>query len=750
MRPQTPTYWLLDSRTGWRTGWPYNDRPSQDCQVSELVPASVGAAGIRLPASKQGALSLTSADGSLGGLVMPQGFAIDNDALVYLLDQQTLQVKRFNPSSKTFDVILGIGGEGENARQFGAGTHALAIAGHDLYIVDPANQRVQVFSLASLALRFVWQKAALTDDDKLWSPSDVSANGNMAVILDQAQGVVYRHLSGASDLQKVIVDPDACGRWSRVAIDNHKRIYLLDAEQGQLQIYQILEEGGSLYLGSVNDIALILDRFPSPALRLDHRSRFCLAPSLTQACARSIPDVSAEDYPLGSCQSGGLLFDCSGQPLALPEEPEPLGSALYQSKATWISEALDSQRYNCQWHRLEFTLSQLPSGARVVLRTYADNEQRRIEDVVQIPDHLWESHTVLVGSAQASYQPSCQSSACESDTLVKSGPGQYMWVRIDLSGDGYSSPQVTQLRAHYPRASYLQYLPAVFANDDEARIFAEGFLALFQTEWEAIEQHAQEFARYLDPAAVPDSGWADYLAQWLALPMEGRWTLQQKRNLLKAAPECYEARGTQASLKRYLQAYIENITGLDSDGQRGFPAIIEAYRKRNYLIFNAQNPARIDRQQTLWSPSIVGRLQLDVQAKADEVRLVSSGDPELDVFQSHAHRFQVFVPSSWLGSKDDERCLRRAIEAEKPAHSAYDLCLVEPRLRVGVQSTVGIDTIIGAIPSARLHDDSEELPPSRPPRHRLGYDTVLAGNPSQGGGVPLNFGVRIGSNTLLS
>ena len=46
--------------------------------------------------------------------------------------------------------------------------------------------------------------------------------------------------------------------------------------------------------------------------------------------------------------------------------------------------------------------------------------------------------------------------------------------------------------------------------------------------------------------------------------------------------------------------------------------------------------------------------------------------------------------------------MRRAVAAEKPAHTEFDLCLVEPRLRVGLQSTVGVDTILGALPAARL------------------------------------------------
>ena len=86
---------------------------------------------------------------------------------------------------------------------------------------------------------------------------------------------------------------------------------------------------------------------------------------------------------------------------------------------------------------------------------------------------------------------------------------------------------------------------------------------------------------------------------------------------------------------------------------------------------------------------MVGRLQLGVYAREGEARLVSTGDPQRDLFHEYAHRFRVFVPAGWVRTAEQERMLRRAIEAEKPAHTAYDLCLVEPRFRVGVQSTVG-------------------------------------------------------------
>ena len=69
--------------------------------------------------------------------------------------------------------------------------------------------------------------------------------------------------------------------------------------------------------------------------------------------------------------------------------------------------------------------------------------------------------------------------------------------------------------------------------------------------------------------------------------------------------------------------------------------------------------------------------------------------------------------------------LRRAIEAHKPAHASYQLVLVEPGLRIGVQSTIGLDTIIGAAQGAPLPCPAHPDAPSRAAQRRLGFDTLL-------------------------
>jgi phage tail-like protein len=312
---------------------------------------------------------------------------------------------------------------------------------------------------------------------------------------------------------------------------------------------------------------------------------------------------------------------------------------------------------------------------------------------------------------------------------------------------------VESIRVRYPRTSYLRYLPAVYAADEESRWFLERFLSIFQTEWDALEETVETSARFFDPKAVPAGDGLAYLAGWLALTLEGTWTAEQNRELLKAAPANQPRRGTSEGLREHLRVYLANMTGLPGQDLAAHPRIVESFRERDHLLLADPGVGALGRVAPLWSPSMVGRLRLGEFATEGEVRLVSTGDPEHDVFHRYAHRFRVFVPAAWVRTSDDEQLLRRALDREKPAHTAYDLCLVEPRLRVGVQATVGLDTVVGAYPTARLSSPAEDATPSstaRPPRHRIGYDTVLAGRSGGGPGIRVGRNLHVGVTTTVT
>ena len=374
----------------------------------------------------------------------------------------------------------------------------------------------------------------------------------------------------------------------------------------------------------------------------------------------------------------------------------------------------------------------------MVVTTYTDDSARAGSEIAGLTDDRWSAGHVVAASTQP--RPGVPVAVTD-EFLVQSRPGQYLWLRLRLRGDGHRTPAVRAVRLHFPRDSYLAHLPAVYTADDDSRWFLERFLSIFQTEWDAIEDVIETFARYLDPHAVPGGAPLDYLAQWLAVPLEGDWDDAQRRRLLAAAPGLSARRGTPDTIRRYLRVYLENMTGLTLE-DTGYPQLAEGFRERDRLLLSTPS-ATLSRGAPLWSPAVAGRLQLDVFAQEGQARLVSTGDPERDLFHEFAHRFRAFIPAAWVRTSADERRVRRALDAEKPAHTSYDLCLIEPRFRVGVQSTIGLDTIVAAAPVAALACPHEDLAPSLPARHRLGFDTVLSCSSADRPAPPLGLGARL-------
>ena len=60
--------------------------------------------------------------------------------------------------------------------------------------------------------------------------------------------------------------------------------------------------------------------------------------------------------------------------------------------------------------------------------------------------------------------------------------------------------------------------------------------------------------------------------------------------------------------------------------------------------------------------------------------------------------------------------IRSILDREKPAHTDYHLCVVEPTMRVGFQARVGIDTIVAGTAADMVLGDPNEL----------GEDTVIS------------------------
>src|SRR4051812_33359966 len=102
MIDRTP-HFLLDAQAGWRSGT--QSQIAFDCGTLQLqtVPGA--------------ARPFTDAAGTLGGLVDPQGIAIDPEDNIYILDTTKCLLKRFNRCAGEFETVPTIGSCGSAPRQ---------------------------------------------------------------------------------------------------------------------------------------------------------------------------------------------------------------------------------------------------------------------------------------------------------------------------------------------------------------------------------------------------------------------------------------------------------------------------------------------------------------------------------------------------------------------------------------------------------------------------------------------------------
>ena len=83
-------------------------------------------------------------------------------------------------------------------------------------------------------------------------------------------------------------------------------------------------------------------------------------------------------------------------------------------------------------------------------------------------------------------------------------------------------------------------------------------------------------------------------------------------------------------------------------------------------------------------------------ATLDHAHLISGEEYGVPLFESVAHRFTVQVYQGQAPNTCTLDTIRGVIEREKPAHTDYRLCVIEPKMRLGFQARIGIDTVIGS------------------------------------------------------
>lgn len=741
--PHDPTSLLLAGTVGpWpRGGW----RAADGTIGLDGVEIAAGAPALALEPTPDATRRMTEASGSFGGLRMPINAALGPAGDVYVLDPQSARLKRFDPCCCRFEPVpcflrlsaasdpCAVSSPPRAPLDLLGEPHGIAIGGGELYVADSAHARVVRYAMngftARGALRLPRSQASRT-----WYPFALAFDGRGRLhVADPRNGCIdvfdrrghwraaYPVPAGGTPVALAF----DCGDRLHVVLSTSEPV--LESRNDGLGARWAWPAGAgtALVVRSGEAFESVVDRasqargFHTPPMPIDARGHLHLA-----------------------CEEGEAVFDALG--LRLRRESR-VAEERYVRRGRYRSRALDSRIEGCQWHRIELR-GTLPEGCTVKVSTLTAQVDLDEAELAATPANAW----------SAAAAATAMDGAGRWDCLVQSAPGRFLWLALELAGDGRSTPVLDAVVAEFPRISLRRYLPAVFGAEPMSADFTDRFTAIFDTTLRSIERRLDHLSDLFDPRSTPTDflGW---IASWIGLTVARDWPEDRRRRYIKEAARLYCLRGTPLGLWRQLLLFLgmDRPLCLDERGVKRCapvrncgpdpvcvpapppPLILEHFRLRRWLHAGR---GRLGDDAMLWGEKIVGRSQLSAGARTGETRLDGTPDPLHDPFLVHAHRFSVFVPARVRDHEGERRALEQLLARETPAHAQCDVRYVEPRFRVGVQATIGLDGVVARTPrDVRLGANA------------LGHGSILTAPPARRGGPKLRAGAaRVGSSTVLT
>lgn len=465
-----------------------------------------------------------------------------------------------------------------------------------------------------------------------------------------------------------------------------------------------------------------------------------------------------------ACQDGIHVFDSHGDAVDAAQVDQ---RDRFEREGRYLSTALDSRIDGCEWHRIELR-GAIPPGCGVEVRTTTASIELDQEEIDSLPDTAWSPARIADAMEAVDH---AMPGRCSWDALVMSPPGRYLWLRLVLRGDGRQTPCLSEAIIEYPRISLRRYLPAVFGVDPAGADFTDRFTAIFDRTLRSIESRLDRLSVYFDPLSAPadaapgEKDFLSWLGEWIGLTVAREWPVDRRRRYIKQAARLYCRRGTPEGLRQQLLlllgfdvAYEDHCLAVRPQCRcvprplncaacppcapaEPPPLILEHFKLRRWLY---AGHGRLGSDAELWGKRIVGRSELSGDtrpptgsAQLGVTSLNTVPDPLRDPFHVYAHKFSVFVPARIRDCAVERRALEQLIAREAPAHTLADIRYVEPRFRVGVQATIGLDAAIARTPRGVTVEKSV-----------LRQGSVLTGRPQP---PHLEVGnTRIGTTTRLS
>ncbi len=112
----------------------------------------------------------------------------------------------------------------------------------------------------------------------------------------------------------------------------------------------------------------------------------------------------------------------------------------------------------------------------------------------------------------------------------------------------------------HDRSNWLQYLPAIYANDD----FLGRYLLIFESLLSPIVWTVDSFDLFLSPETAPRN-WMQWMASWFDMLLLPELPIDRQREIMRQMGWLFMRRGTPSGLQRLLELYFGVIPEIIED-----------------------------------------------------------------------------------------------------------------------------------------------------------------------------------------
>ena len=264
------------------------------------------------------------------------------------------------------------------------------------------------------------------------------------------------------------------------------------------------------------------------------------------------------------------------------------------------------------------------------------------------------------------------------EAIAPATRGRHLWLVFELQGHSRATPRLRGVRAETPAHDWLRRLPQLYSRPEAMRSFLQRVLAPLAGLETDVAAQSDERHALLKPCSTPAAA-LPWLAHWVGLTLDERWSDTARRSFIKEAPWLFRLRGTLWSLQRM----VEIVSGARV-------VLVEQFRMRGLARAGADTGVGTG---PAWDePAVLGMgLRVGGPLGNDSVQ----GDDSVvgDSFALNAHRFAVLVQAEL--DADTEAAVRHLLELHRPAHTLFSLCALGQGARVGRGLQIGLSTVVG-------------------------------------------------------